>query len=57
MENIPEELTSDEGIPLYPVLFNNGLTELSETSSQYKVEQEINEASYVTLREYYEGIK
>ena len=57
MENLPEELMSDEGIPVYPLLFNNGLAELSETSSQYQVEQEINKASYDTLRDYYEGIK
>lgn len=57
IEVLPEELGSDEGLSLTPVLFNNGLTDINESTEQYKEEQKLNENSFMTLRHYYRGIR
>ena len=57
LELFPESLCSGEGISLCPVLFNVGLQQINESSSQYKLEQQINEESLIELRSYYRAVR
>ena len=57
LDALPDEICSDEGISLHPVLFNTGLQELGETTEQYKFEQSLNEASFLKLRDYYRSVR
>jgi hypothetical protein len=57
LESLPEPISAGEGISLCPILFNVGLQQLDESSEQYKFEQQLNEESFVILRDYYRSVR